>query len=244
MNEKKKTVLITGASSGIGAATAGRAAAAGHHVVLGARRRDRLESVVDGIRSSGGSADAATLDVTDAASVQEVVDGVVSQHGRLDVIVNNAGIMPLSRLDALLVREWDAMIDVNVRGLMHGIAAALPVFRRQGSGHFVTVASVGAHEVVPTSAVYSATKFAAWAITEGLRQESEPFIRVTTVSPGVIDTELAEHISDPVAREAMVAYRRDALPADTIGRTIAWVIDQPDGVDVNEIIVRPATQRP
>lgn len=182
--------------------------------------------------------------MTEAASLQAVVDATVAQHGRLDVIVNNAGVMPLSRLDALLVHEWNAMIEVNVRGLLHGIAAALPVFNGQRSGHFITIASTGAHEVLATSAVCSATKFAAWAITEGLRQEVEPFIRVTTVSPGVVESELADSISDPIAREAMIAYRRNALPADALGRTITWVIDQPDDVDINEIIVRPTGQRP
>jgi NADP-dependent 3-hydroxy acid dehydrogenase YdfG len=238
-----KVVLVTGASSGIGEATAIRLASEGHHVVLGARRTDRLQAVVEKIRADGGTASAQRLDVTNRDDVRAVVDRVVEQHGRIDVIVNNAGIMPLSRLDALLVDEWDQMIDVNVRGLLHGIAAVLPHFARQGGGHIVTVASIGAHEVYPTSAVYSATKFAAWAITEGLRLESDPSIRATTITPGTVESELAEHISDPGAQTYMKAFRRNLIPADAIARAISFALDQPADVDVNEIIVRPAAQR-
>jgi NADP-dependent 3-hydroxy acid dehydrogenase YdfG len=238
-----RVVLVTGASSGIGEATALRLASEGHRVVLGARRTDRLEAVAARIRSDGGTASALRLDVTDADNVRAAVDTVVEEHGRIDVIVNNAGVMPLSRLDALLVDEWDRMIEVNVKGLLHGIAAVLPHFQRQGGGHVVTVASVGAHEVVPTSAVYSATKFAAWAITEGLRLESDPGIRATTITPGVVESELADHISDPLAQGAMRAYRRNAIPADAIARGISFALAQPADVDVNEIIVRPAAQR-
>ena len=151
--------------------------------------------------------------------------------------------MPLSRMDALLVDQWDAMIDVNIRGLLNGIAAGLPHFQRQGSGHFVTVASVGAHEVVPTAAVYCATKHAAWAITEGLRQELDPAIRVTTVSPGVVESELAESITDAGAAAAMKAYRADAIEPDAIARAIGYAIDEPAEVDVNELVIRPARQR-
>ncbi|MEU4388137.1 SDR family oxidoreductase [Promicromonospora sp. NPDC023805] len=238
-----KIVLVTGASSGIGEATALRLASEGHHVVLGARRTGRLQAVVEKIRADGGAASAHRLDVTDRDDVRAVVDGVVAEHGRIDVIVNNAGVMPLSRLDALLVDEWDRMIDVNVRGLLHGIAAVLPHFGRQGGGHVVTVASIGAHEVYPTSAVYSASKFAAWAITEGLRMESDPGIRVTTITPGTVESELAEHISDTGARTYMQAFRRNLIPADAIARAISFALDQPADVDVNEIIVRPAAQR-
>ena len=238
-----KIVLVTGASSGIGEATALRLAAEGHHVVLGARRTDRLQAVVEKIRADGGEASAHRLDVTDRDDVRAVVDRVVEEHGRIDVIVNNAGVMPLSRLDALLVDEWDQMLDVNVRGLLHGIAAALPHFKRQGGGHVVTVASIAAHEVVQTSAVYSATKVAAWAITEGLRLESDPSIRATTITPGVIESELAEHISDPATQDFVRVYRRNAIPADAIARAISFALDQPADVDVNEIIVRPAAQR-
>ena len=238
-----KIVLVTGASSGIGEATALRLASEGHHVALGARRTDRLQAVVEKIRADGGAASAHRLDVTDRDDVRAVVDRVVEEHGRIDVIVNNAGVMPLSRLDALLVDEWDQMLDVNVRGLLHGIAAVLPHFGRQGGGHVVTVASIGAHEVVPTSAVYSATKFAAWAITEGLRLESDPSIRATTITPGVVESELAEHISDPATQDFVRVYRRNAIPADAIARAISFALDQPADVDVNEIVVRPAAQR-
>ena len=232
-NSISKVVLVTGASSGIGAATALRLAAEGHQVALGARRTDRLQALVDKIRADGGTASAQRLDVTDRDDVRAVVDRVVEEHGRIDVIVNNAGVMPLSRLDALLVDEWDQMIDVNVRGLLHGIAAVLPHFGRQGGGH----------EVYPTSAVYSASKFAAWAITEGLRMESDPSIRVTTITPGTVESELAEHISDTGARTYMQSFRRNLIPADAIARAISFALDQPADVDVNEIIVRPAAQR-
>lgn len=238
-----KVVLITGASSGIGQATALRLAADGHRVVIGARREDRLTELADKIRADGGVVDAVRVDVTDRADVAAFVDGAVARHGRVDVIVNNAGVMPLSRLDSLLVDEWDRMVDVNVRGLLHGIAAALPVFQRQDSGHFVTVASIGAHEVVPTGAVYCATKYAAWAITEGLRQEVDPSIRVTTVSPGVVESELADTITEAGAQEMMRTYRADSIPPSAIANAIAYAIDQPEGVDVNEMVIRPARQR-
>ena len=234
MTDTQKIVLVTGASSGIGAATARRLSAAGHIVVAGARRpiepAERLEP--------------AALDVTDRDSMTRFVRDAAERHGRVDVLIANAGVMPLSRLDALLVDEWDRMIDVNVRGLLHGIAAVLPVFHRQGAGHLITTASVGAHEVVPTSAVYSGTKYAAWAITEGLRQESDPGIRVTTITPGVTESELAGQITDPYARDAMTEYRRNVIPADAIARAIQFAVDQPADVDVNEIIVRPTRQRP
>jgi NADP-dependent 3-hydroxy acid dehydrogenase YdfG len=233
-----KIVLVTGASSGIGEAIAVRLASEGHHVVAGARREDRLAALA---RRAG--LDVRRLDVTDRADVAAFVDGAVADHGRVDVIVNNAGVMPLSRLDARQVDQWDQMIDVNVRGLLNGIAATLPHFQRQGSGHFVTVASVGAHEVVPTGAVYCATKFAAWAITEGLRQEVDPSIRVTTVSPGVVESELAESITDAGAAEAMRHYRAASIPADAIARAISYAIGEPADVDVNELIIRPARQR-
>ncbi|GAB1514055.1 SDR family oxidoreductase [Actinophytocola sp. KF-1] len=238
-----KIVLVTGASSGIGQATALRLAADGHHVVIGARREERLAELAGKIRAGGGSVEAVRLDVTDRADVAAFTEGAVARHGRVDVVVNNAGVMPLSRLDSLLVDEWDRMIDVNVRGLLHGIAAALPQFQRQRSGHFVTVASIGAHQVVPTGAVYCATKYAAWAITEGLRQEADPSIRVTTVSPGVVESELADTITEAGAQEMMRTYRAETIPPSAIADAIAYAIDQPADVDVNELVIRPARQR-
>lgn len=240
MRNEAKVVAITGASSGIGEATARRLAADGHRLLLGARRTDRLDALSREIEEAGGTAAFRRLDVTDAADVQAFVAATREHYGRMDVMVNNAGVMPLSPLDALKVEEWDRMIDVNVRGVLYGIAAALPVMRAQGGGHFVNVASVGAYEVSPTAAVYCATKFAVRAISEGLRQESDGSVRVTLVSPGVTESELAEGISDPAAREAMKAYRAVALPASAIAEAIAYAVAQPAGVDVNEIVVRPA----
>ncbi|AKG43933.1 SDR family oxidoreductase [Streptomyces xiamenensis] len=237
---KDKVVAITGASSGIGEATARRLAADGHRVFLGARRTDRLAALTGEINASGGTAAYRRLDVTDAADVREFVSGARTRFGRLDVLVNNAGVMPLSPLEALRTDEWDRMIDVNVRGVLHGIAAALPLMREQeGGGHLVNVASVGAYEVSPTAAVYCATKFAVRAISEGLRQESGGRVRVTLVSPGVTESELADGISDPVARAAMAAYRAVALPASAVADAIGYAVAQPREVDVNEIVVRP-----
>lgn len=238
-----KVIAITGASSGIGEATARRLAADGHRVLLGARRVDRLQQLQADITAGGGTAEAVALDVTDREDVARFVSDAVERHGRLDAYVSNAGVMPLSRLDALLVEEWDRMIDVNVRGLLHGIAAVLPQFTRQGGGHLVHVASVGAYEVPPTSAVYSATKFAGRAVMEGLRVEIDPSVRVTSVSPGVVTSELADSITDPTAAEAMSAYRQHAMDPSTIAAAIAYALDQPAEVDVNEIIVRPSRQR-
>ncbi|GHD63924.1 SDR family oxidoreductase [Streptomyces goshikiensis] len=240
MRNEAKVVAITGASSGIGEETARRLAGDGHRLLLGARRTDRLDALTREINAAGGTAAFRHLDVTDAADVRDFVAAAQERYGRVDVMVNNAGVMPLSPLDALKVDEWDRMIDVNVRGVLHGIAAALPVMRAQGGGHFVNVASVGAYEVSPTAAVYCATKFAVRAISEGLRQESDGSVRVTLVSPGVTESELAEGISDPAAREAMKAYRAVALPASAIAGAIAYAVAQPAGVDVNEIVVRPA----
>ena len=240
--DQNKVVLVTGASSGIGAATARLLAAEGHRVVATARRTDRLDALAAEAGRAGHLLEGRELDVTDRTAFRDLVTDVVREHGRLDVLVGNAGMMLLSRLDSLLVDEWDRMIDVNVRGLLHGIAAVLPHFREHG-GHVVTVASIGAHEVVPTSAVYSATKYAAWALTEGLRQESDPGIRVTTISPGVVESELADHITDPGAAEMMTGYRAASISPDAIARAVAFAVEQPEDVDVNEIVVRPARQR-
>jgi NADP-dependent 3-hydroxy acid dehydrogenase YdfG len=239
-----KTVLVTGASSGIGAATASRLARAGNRVVLAARRTDRIDALAAELRDAGADAHARAVDVTDRDGMRALVAGIVDDLGSLDVVVANAGVMPLSRVDALRVDEWDRMVDVNVTGLLNTVAAVLPHFADRDRGHIVSVASIAAHEVVGTSAVYSGTKHAAWAIAEGLRQELAPTIRVTTVSPGVVESELATHITDPAAAEGMAVYRRDAIPADAIARAVAYAIDEPADIDVNEIVVRPARQRP
>ncbi|WP_329455709.1 SDR family oxidoreductase [Streptomyces sp. NBC_01497] len=233
--------LVTGASGGIGEATARRLAAAGHRVVLGARRTERIAAVAESIVADGGTADHHPLDVTDPASMRAFVDAARDRHGRVDVLVNNAGLMALGPLDALLVDEWDRMIDVNVRGVLHGIAAVLPLMREQGHGHIVTVASVSGLRVDPTAAVYSATKFAVRAISEGLRQESRE-VRVTVVSPGFTRTDLAEGSSQPAAREAVRAGMEIAIPAEAIADAIVYAVGQPPAVDVNEVVVRPTLQ--
>lgn len=234
-----KIILITGASSGIGEATARLLASQGAQVVLGARRIERLEALAAEINEAGGSALAQALDVTRRDDMQAFVDNAAERFGRVDVIVNNAGVMPLSKLDALKVDEWDRMIDVNIRGVLHGIAAGLPLMQRQRSGQFINIASIGAYAVSPTAAVYCATKYAVRAISEGLRQEVGGDIRVTLISPGVTESELADSISDEGARRVMQDFRQIALPAEAIARAIAYAIDQPADVDVSELIVRP-----
>ncbi|MCD5976498.1 SDR family oxidoreductase [Pseudomonas quasicaspiana] len=236
---KNKVVVITGASSGIGEATARLLAEKGAHVVLGARRTERLADLCKELVAAGGSAQYQAVDVTDRANVQAFVDYAVNEFGRVDVIVNNAGVMPLSRLDALKVSEWDQMIDVNIRGVLHGIAAGLPLMQKQQSGQFINIASIGAYAVSPTAAVYCATKYAVRAISEGLRQEAGADIRVTVISPGVTESELADSISDEGGRAEMREFRKIAIPAMAIARAIAYAVEQPADVDVSELIVRP-----
>ncbi len=235
-----KVVLITGASSGIGEAAARLLAERGAKVMMGARRTERLEALAEQIRKAGGVAEYYQLDVTSVEQMDAFVQEAVEKFGRVDVIVNNAGVMPLSNLEERKIEEWNRMIDVNIRGVLHGIAAGLPVMRSQGGGQFVNVASIGAYEVTPTASVYCATKYAVRAISEGLRMETEREIRVTLVSPGVTESELADSISDDHARVAMQEYRRIALPSSAIAEAIAYAISQPEGVDVNELTVRPA----
>ncbi|KQW93271.1 oxidoreductase [Massilia sp. Root418] len=239
LDEHQKVVLITGASSGIGEAAARLLAQHGMHVVLGARRTDRLELLAAQIRAAGGSAEFRGLDVTDADDVQTFVLAAHKRHGRVDVMINNAGVMPLSRLDALKLKEWDRMLDVNVRGVLYGIAAVLPLMQVRRSGQIINIASIGAYTVSPTAAVYCATKFAVAAITEGLRQEVGGDIRVTLVSPGVTESELADSISDEQGRAEMKEFRKVAIGADAIARAILFAIEQPADVDVSEIVVRP-----
>ncbi|MFJ4650961.1 SDR family oxidoreductase [Nocardia sp. NPDC088792] len=236
-----KVVLITGASSGIGEATARLLAAAGHRVVLGARREERIEAVAKEIRAAGGMAEHHALDVTSLSAMRSFAAGAQERHGQIDVLVNNAGVMPLSPLDALAVEDWNRMIDVNIRGVLHGIAAVLPLMRARGAGHIVNLSSISGHRVDPTAAVYSATKFAVRAISEGLRQESRD-IRVTVISPGFTSTELSDGIRDNDIRAAVREGMRSAIPATAVGAAIEYAITQPSEVDVNEIVVRPTMQ--
>ncbi|WP_331760138.1 SDR family oxidoreductase (plasmid) [Streptomyces sp. NBC_01471] len=236
-----KVVLITGASSGIGEATARRLAAAGHHVVLGARRAERLAALAKEIEAGGGNALAHTLDVTDPLSTRSFVDAAHNRYGRVDVLVNNAGVMPLSRLDALRTEEWDRMIDVNLRGVLHGIAAVLPIMTAQGAGHIVNIASVSGLRVDPTAAVYSATKHAVRALSEGLRQESQD-LRVTVISPGLTRSELTDTIGHQDTKDAVTGQMSIAIPAAAIGEAIHYAITQPAEVDVNELVIRPTAQ--
>ena len=238
-NVQEKVVLITGASSGIGEGCARLLAEKGARVVLGARRVERLEQLVEEIRAAGGQAIARRLDVTDAADVQAFVDAAMAEYGRVDVLLNNAGVMPLSMIEALKLDEWNRMIDVNIRGVLHGIAAALPVMQAQRSGQIINVASIGAYRVSPTAAVYCATKYAVRAISDGLRQEVGGDIRVTLVSPGVVESELADSISDEGARDAMREFRKVAISPSAIARAVAYAIEQPADVDVSELVVRP-----
>ncbi|MGG7646945.1 MULTISPECIES: SDR family oxidoreductase [unclassified Pseudomonas] len=239
LNIKDKVIAITGASSGIGEATARLLASQGAKVVLGARRTDRLERIAGDINASSGSAEFRALDVTDRKDVQDFIDFAVTRFGRVDVLVNNAGVMPLSKLEALKVDEWDRMIDVNIRGVLHGIAATLPLMQRQRAGQIINIASIGAYAVSPTAAVYCATKYAVRAISEGLRQEVGGDIRVTVIAPGVTESELAESISDEGGRAEMKEFRKIAISADAIARAIAYAVEQPADVDVSELIVRP-----
>lgn len=235
---EKKVVLITGASSGIGEATARLLANRKAYVVLGARRTDRLAAIVSEIRSRNGSATYHSLDVTSLEQMQAFVNFAKEKFGRIDVMINNAGVMPLSKLEVRKLDEWNQMIDVNIRGVLHGIAAGLPLMQQQGSGQFINLSSIAGHAVYPTAAVYCATKFAVMAISEGLRQEVNN-IRVTVISPGVTESELADSISDNAARQAMQDFRQVAIPAEAIANAIAFAIEQPQDVDVSELIVRP-----
>lgn len=235
---ENKTVIITGASSGIGEATARLLASRGAKVVLGARRTERLDQIVTEIEAAGGTAMARSVDVTSVDSVEALVYNAQNLFGRVDAIFNNAGVMPLAPMSELKTDEWDNMINVNIRGVLNGIAAVLPIFKTQGSGHVINTASIGAHVVVPSGVVYCATKYAVWAISEGLRQESDN-VRVTTISPGVVETELGHDISDPTSKELLTQFRQIALTPDAIARAVLYALDQPADVDVNEVIVRP-----
>jgi len=238
-----KVVAITGASSGIGEATAVHLAERGAKIVLGARRLNHLEALAARIRKMGGDVVYASTDVTRREDLSNLVALACNQYGRLDVLVNNAGIMPISPLDELRVEDWDAMIDVNIKGVLYGIAAALPVFRKQGSGHIINTASTAALKVVPNMSVYAGTKMAVRAISEGLRQEAGANLRVTVITPGMTLTEGAGGVTNPEIRAGLQeSLDKLAMPATAIARAVAFAIEQPAGVDVGEIVVRPTAQ--
>ncbi|MYM28652.1 SDR family NAD(P)-dependent oxidoreductase [Duganella sp. CY15W] len=242
-NIENKVVVITGASSGLGEATARHLAARGAAVVLAARRTDRLEQIAADIRSAGGKVAVVATDVTSRAQVQALIDTAVSVYGRIDVLVNNAGLMAIAPLDEVKVEEWDRMIDINVKGVLYGIAAALPQFRKQNSGHFINVASVAGLKVFsPGGTVYSGTKFAVRAISEGLRHEVGGSIRTTTIEPGAVDTELKLGSSHQQSAQFVNEFYKLAIPADSVARAIAYAIEQPADVDINEIVLRPTVQ--
>ena len=243
-NVEGKVVVITGASSGLGEAAAKHLSELGATVVLGARRADRIEKLAKEIVEKGGKALSIAVDVTQREQVKKLVDKAVEQFGRVDVILNNAGLMPLSPMDRLNVDEWDTMIDVNIKGVLYGIAAVLPYMKEQKSGQIINTSSVAGHKIFSGSAVYSATKFAVRALTEGLRMEVKPYnIRTTIVCPGAVKTELLEHISEADVREANEDYVGGVgISPDSFARVVAFAISQPEDVDINEVIFRPTSQ--
>jgi NADP-dependent 3-hydroxy acid dehydrogenase YdfG len=238
-----KVVAITGASSGIGEATALLLAERGEKVVLGARGSDRLKVLAERIAEAGGEAAYARTDVKRREDLSNLVGLALEQYGKLDVLVNNAGVAPNSLLDELRVEDWEEMIDVNLKGVLYGIAAALPVFRRQGFGHFVNVISTAGIQIRPTMAVYAGTKNAVRTITEALRQEAGDKLRVTSISPGFVHTNLADSMTNPEVKAQIIDQRdKMAIPPEAIARAIAFAIEQPADVDVNEIVIRPTAQ--
>lgn len=243
-NIQGKVIVITGASSGLGEATARFLSARGAIVVLGARRADRIQSLADELAGHGGKALAIQTDVTRCDQVKKLVAAAVQTYGRIDVMVNNAGLMQQSPLERLKVDEWDNMIDINIKGVLYGIAAALPHMQRQKAGHFINVSSVAGHKVTRAGTVYSATKHAVRAISEGLRQEVKPYnIRTTVISPGAVATELPSHITDQESAAAIQSfYKGYAVSADSFVRAVVFATSQPDDVDVNEILFRPTSQ--
>jgi NADP-dependent 3-hydroxy acid dehydrogenase YdfG len=236
--ERSKVILLTGASSGIGEACARLLATQRHRLIVGARRTDKLETLTQDLRANGAQVMYRALDVTRQQDVQAFADFAVSSYGRIDVMINNAGVMPLSPMAALKVDEWNQMIDVNLRGVLYGIAAVLPTMQKHNGGQIINVSSIGGLQVVPTAAVYCATKYAVRALSDGLRQENDK-IRITCVYPGVVESELANTITDAAAAAAMQSYRQIALKPEAIAAAIAHVINQPDDIDTSEIVVRP-----
>jgi NADP-dependent 3-hydroxy acid dehydrogenase YdfG len=243
-NIEGKAVVITGASSGLGEAAARHLSAEGATVVLGARRLERIQALAEELTRSGGKALAVATDVTQCDQVKKLVDAAVQTYGRVDVMLNNAGLMPLSPLERLKVDEWDQMIDVNIKGVLYGIAAALPHMKQQKAGHIINVSSVAGHKVRAGGSVYAATKFAVRALSEGLRQEVKPYnIRTTVISPGVVVSELPSSATEPdVAANLEKMYRELGIPADSFARAVAFAMSQPEDVDINEILFRPTRQ--
>jgi NADP-dependent 3-hydroxy acid dehydrogenase YdfG len=243
-NIRGKVVVITGASSGLGEATARLLSAEGAIVVLGARRADRLKALANELNGSGGKALAVVTDVTHCDQVKRLADAAVEKFGRIDVMINNAGLMPQSPLERLKIDEWDRMIDVNIKGVLYGIAAALPHMKQQKAGHIINVSSVAGHKVRAGATVYAATKFAVRALSEGLRLEVKPYnIRTTVISPGAVATELPNSVTDPdTAQRLKQFYEETAIPADSFARAVAFAMSQPEDVDVNEILFRPTRQ--
>ena len=240
-NIESKVVVITGASSGNGEATARQLARHGATPILGARRLDRLQALAAEL--SLGDDAAVRTDVTQYEQVKRLVDHAVQTRGRIDVIINNAGLMPHSPLERVKVEDWDRMIDVNLKGTLYGIAAALPHMRAQQSGHIINVSSVAGHKVRPGSAVYAATKTGVRVISEGLRQEVKPYnIRTTVISPGAVATELADSVTEPDIAENVREAMEIALPADSFANMVLFAMSQPEDVDVNEILFRPTRQ--
>ena len=239
-----KIVVITGASSGLGEATARLLSAQGATVVLGARRLDRLQSLADELKGNGSKAIAVTTDVTEYNQVKRLIDTAVQTYGRIDVIINNAGLMPRAPLERLKIDEWNQTIDVNIKGVLYGIAAALPYMQAQKAGHIINVSSVAGHKVGPDNVVYAASKHAVRVISEGLRQEVKPYnIRTTVISPGAVATELPNAISDgDIAETINKFYEEYAIPAASFARTVAFAMSQPEDVDINEILFRPTRQ--
>ncbi len=239
---KDKVVVITGASSGLGAETARHLVKAGAKVVLGARRLERLEALAAELSLPKEAA--FKVDVTQGAQVKALVDHAVKGHGRIDVMINNAGLMPLAPLEMLRFDEWEQCIDVNIKGVLWGIAAALPYFKAQKSGQFINVSSVAGHTISPGGAIYSATKYSVRVISEALRKEVKPYnIRTTVLSPGAVDTELPASVGAPGVNAAIADYyKHNAIPADSFARCVLFAMSQPDNVDINEILFRPTVQ--
>ncbi|WP_121356179.1 SDR family oxidoreductase [Flavisolibacter nicotianae] len=244
-NIEGKVIVITGASSGLGEAAARNLSEQGAIVVLGARRVERIQALADELNKNGGKALAVATDVIQVEQVKTLVDAAVNTYGRIDVLINNAGLMPHSPLERLKIDEWNQMIDVNIKGVLYGIAAALPYMKQQKFGHVINVSSVAGHKVRPNGVIYSATKHAVRVISEGLRQEVKPYnIRTTIISPGAVATELPNSISEQdIAADIKDFYENFAIPASAFARAVAFAISQPEDVDINEILFRPTSQQ-